>query len=205
MAVLLLGSTQFLLHSRETARAAIFRRESSAATGAITRVRSGRHTDMVLCAFAANGINFTGEWYATTGHGAGLREGDTLPIRFLPSNPAINHPAAWEGPGSTWFVPYLYGAILSAIGITLVSQFRRDRQLLAEGVATAGVITEGHRRGKYGYHTKYQFRTKDGRLVEGSGYRRKRSERGATVCVLYLSQDPQRNAPYPVRMYRLAQ
>jgi hypothetical protein len=207
---LLCGSAVLLFCFREPAqemaRTAALRRGSSETTGVVTRQWSkGRSGEMVSYTFTASGVAFTGECSVPIGHLAGLREADPLPIRFLSSNPAMNHPAGWEGPDPDWWVPCVFSAVFPACGIVLIIGLRRDRQLLAEGVPTAGVVTKRSRGSRGGYAMEYQFRTEDGRVAEGSGGCWNRPEIGSTVCVLYLPQNPRRNKAYSELTYRVAQ
>ena len=207
---LLIGSALLLFYFREPvqemARTAALRRGSRETTGVVTRVRSRyRNPDVVSYTFTANGVALTGECSVPNDHVAGLREADPLPIRFLSSNPAINHPAAWEGPDPHWWVPCVFSMVFPACGFVLIIGLRRDRRLLAEGVPTAGVVTKRSRGSRGGYAMEYQFRTEDGRVAEGSGGCWNRPEIGSTVCVLYLPQNPRRNKAYSELTYRVAQ
>lgn len=206
---LLGGSTLILFYfcwtAQEMARTVALRRGSSEATGVVTRLWKARSTQMMSYAFTANGFALTGECSVPVDHLAGLREADPLPVRFLSSNPAMNHPAAWEGPDPDWWVPFVFSAVFPACGIVLIVGLRRDRQLLAEGVPTAGVVTRRSRGSRGGYAMEYQFRTENGRVAEGSGGCWNRPEIGSTVCVLYLPQNPRRNKAYSELTYRVAQ
>jgi hypothetical protein len=208
--LLLCGSALLLFCFREPAqemaRTAALRRGSRETTGVVTRLWSkGRSGEMVSYTFTANGVAFTGECSVPVGHLAGLREADPLPVRFLSSNPTINHPAAWEGPDPRWWVPCVFSMVFPACGFVLIVGLRRGRQLLAEGVPTAGVVTKRSLGSRGGYAMEYQFRTEDGRVAEGSGGCWNRPEIGSTVCVLYLPQNPRRNKAYSELTYRVAQ
>jgi hypothetical protein len=89
-------------------------------------------------------------------------------------------------------------------GIWFICVLRRDRQLVAEGVPTAGVVRKCSFRGGGVWRAKHEFRTEDGRVAGGSCYSN-RPEIGSSVCVLYLPQNPRRNKMYPVLTYRVAQ
>ncbi len=126
-------------------------------------------------------------------HCVGLRDGSHLTIRFLPSDPGVNHPATWEGPEGDWWAPCIPSAAMTAICIWFLISLHRRSQLLAEGLPAAGVVVSSDR-GWTTWVSKYQFRTADGQVEAGSDA--KRLEVGATICVLYSPKNPQRNCVY---------
>jgi hypothetical protein len=198
--------SEFREESQELARTAALSRGSSRETvGEVTRFWYKRRGSpaVVSYVFPANGVAHTGE--CSLPQQLHFRRGDNLIIRFLTSNPAINHPAAWEVPKRNWWVECASWMLLPVGAIWLFGFLRRDRQLLAEGVPTAGVVLSCSRWGSRGvWRVKYQFRMPDGRVAEGSSYS-DRSEIGSTICVLYLPQNPRRNKVYSGLSYRVAQ
>ncbi len=208
-AMFLLGGFAILVPSsfgraaQEMTRMVALRRGSRETTGVVAREWKKSSTDTASYTFAAGGVALAGE--CSMPFLSRLREGDPLPIRFLPSDPAINHPVAWDGPGSGLLIVCVFSAVFPALGIWLVIQLRRDRRLLAEGVPAAGVIVKRSGGLIGGWATEYRFRTEDGRVAEGRGVFSDRQEIGSTVCVLYLPQDPRRYKPCAGLSYRLAQ
>lgn len=189
--------------AQEMARTAALRRGSSReTTGEVTWV-SSRAPHRLSYAFTANGVALTGEC-SLPSH-LYFRRGDNLIIRFLPSNPAMNHPADWEGPAPDWWVPCVFAAFLALISTPLIVSLRRDRRLVAEGVPVGGVVLKCSPRGRGGWTAKYEFRTEDGRVAEGSSDCWNRLEAGSAVCVLYHPQNPRRNKAYSAVTYRVAQ
>jgi hypothetical protein len=85
--------------------------------------------------------------------------------------------------------------IIGPFGFLVFKGLRRERKLLTEGLPAAGLVTECTRGSRAGYRVKYEFRTEDGSAVQGrcEGGRR---DIDATVCVLYLRQDPRQNMLY---------
>ena len=159
-------------------------------------------TRMVAYAFTADGRRVRGESSVPDRFWEGLQKAGFLPIRYLPANPNINHPLAWEDyPMSAW-VPYLLPVILAGGGVALLFSLRRQAQLAAEGLATPGIVTNC-RRLKGGWKVGYQFRTKEGDLAKGSSRVGRALESGASLCVLYLPQDIRRNQAYPLSFYRV--
>lgn len=187
-------------------------REGLPATGEVKRLwYSGllMTTPWVRYTFTANGAAFTGASSVPEDLRRGLREADPMPIRFLPSNPAVNRPAACDGLGDPdwWVLPcvFLFIPFTAFIVTRAMIPFRQDRQLAAEGVPAAGVVVKCYGGGRGGWMTNYQFRTQDGGVAEGRGACPNRSEIGSTVCVLYLPQNSRRNHLYSTLMYRVAQ
>lgn len=199
---------EFREESQEIARTEALRRGSSRETvGEVTRWWSKRRTSpaMVSYVFTANGVALTGQ--CSLPRHMYFRRGDNLIIRFLSSNPAINHPAAWEVPKRNWWMEFVSWMVLPVGAIWLFWFLRRDRQLLAKGVPTAGVVLRcSFRIPAYGdvRWVKYKFRMLDGKVAEG-GCLSSRWEIGSIICVLYLPHNPRRNKMYSALAYRVAQ
>lgn len=208
IAFVLWGSIQT---AKQMAQMAALSREGLQTTGEVRRLwHSGplMTTPWVSYVFTANGVAFTGKSSVPKHLWNGLREAGPLPIRFMHSNPAINHPAAWEGRANLdrWLLPcaFLVLPFTAFIGTKVMIPLRQDRQLVAGGMPAAGVILKCYGGGRGGWGATYQFRTEDGRLAEGSSSCGNRLEIGSTVCVLYSPQDPKRNHLYSALLYRVA-
>jgi len=131
-----------------------------------------------------------------------LKAGSSLPVRFLPSNPKVNHPIEWdETPMPNW-VPYLVFAVLAAIACLCAIQLRNQMQLLTEGRPAPGIVT-GQRRTKDGTVIRYEFTLLNGATAKGRGQSRRPPAIGSPVCVLYDPENPRRNAPYPLSLVKL--
>ena len=133
-----------------------------------------------------------------------LRTGGTMPIRYVPSDPTINHPAAWEISTVPDWMPFLVPALFVGVGIMFLTLLRRQARIAAEGVPVPGFVTTCFRV-KSGWVVRYRFSTKDGDNARGSGQAASRLEEGTAVCVLYLPQNPKRNQMYPLTFYRVTQ
>jgi hypothetical protein len=157
--------------------------------------------------FFAGGQTVLGEseiprrkWQALTG-------GSHLPVKYVPSEPAINRAAvAYERLVPYW-VPLV--AFVCWIGMIALAVFpiRKERRLLKYGQGAAGVITNNPtvRRPKYGYVVKYEFQLPDGSAVMGKTQREALFHSGQTVCVIYDPKRPRRNGIYPLRLSRIRQ
>jgi hypothetical protein len=133
-----------------------------------------------------------------------LSVGESLGIRFLPSNPAVSHPEDWSDRPTPVWVPYLVGALLIRPAGFLVLAVRRQSRLLAEGHPAQGAVTR-HTRADHGKtRNHYEFRMLSGAVAKGSTAGRNAIAIGAPVCIIYDPDNPRRNAIYPLPFVRLA-
>jgi hypothetical protein len=181
------------------------RAQGREATAKVTRLwRTGGKgaTDMVAYSFSAGAARVHGECEVPFRLWAGLRNGDDLPVRYLPSDPAVNHPAAWEEDTTPMWVALGLPALPAAIGLFLLIMLVRRGQVAACGLPAPGTVTMCDSL-KTGYAVKYRFRTKDGSTIGGRDQSDRPWSAGAAVCVLYMPQNPARNSLYPLTWYRL--
>jgi hypothetical protein len=211
-AMVLLGSVPLLVllrsaNARDKAQAEALRTEGRETAGQIVRLwhTTGKsHTPTVTYAFTANGTRLHADATVPGEFWSGLRTGGVLPVRYLPSDPNINHPAAWEISTVPDWMPFLLPALLGGIGILFLTLLRRQAQVAANGIPAAGVVTKCFRV-KSGWVVRYRFHTKDGAIARGSSQAAGRLEESATICVLYLTKNPKRNQMYPTGLYRVRQ
>jgi len=189
--------------ARKTSQNELLRTQGQEANGEIARLWSGDRgrQHMVGYAFTANGVRVRGEAAVPSSQWAVLQKAGFLPVRYLPSNPAINHPAAWEASTNLW-MPSIAPAILVAGGAFLLWTLRRQNRLTAEGVPAPGVVTRCVRV-KNGWMVRYQFRLRDGTLGKGRCQTQRRLEAGTSVCILYRADNPRSNGVYPGCTYRV--
>ena len=131
-----------------------------------------------------------------------LRAGSSLPVRFLPSNPKVNHPTGWDDTPMRPWVAYLVSGELVAIALVLTILLRKQMRLLTEGRPAPGIVT-GHRRTRGGTVIRYEFQLMNGATAKGRGQSRRPPAVGAPVCVLYDPENPRRSAPYPLTLVKL--
>jgi len=179
------------------------RRDGIEIVGMVTGKETGK-SRMVYYAFTVNGISFTGKARVPEQVFESLQDSDPLPIRYVPANPAVNHPADWESAplDSAWFIAP-FPLVLFAI-IFLIS-LRMERRLVADGVPAVGVITKYGHSYSSGYFANYEFRTEDGKVMTKRVGVPGPLEIGSNIRVLYLRQNPRRNQPYPSPNYRVAE
>jgi hypothetical protein len=197
----------FWLHNegaQDTAQTQLLRTQGQEANGEITKLwhRDRGRGNMVSYAFTANGVRIRGEASVPKERWASIQKAGFLPVRFLPSNPAINHPAAWDETSVPDWFPILVPSMWAVGSLILLISLLRQGKVAAEGVPVAGVVTKCFRI-KGGWATRYQFRANDGTVVNGRDRVYSRLEPGATVCVMYLPENPRRNYLYPMSLYRI--
>ena len=131
-----------------------------------------------------------------------LTVGSSLPVRFLPSDPKVNHPTEWDDTPMPNWLPYLLSGALVVIAFGVTIPLRIQMRLLTEGRPAPGTVT-GHRRTKDGTILRYEFVLLNGATAKGRGQSRRPPAIGAPICVLYDPENPRRNAPYPLCLVRL--
>jgi hypothetical protein len=177
-------------------------REATAKVTRLWRTEGKGATDMVAYSFSAGAARVHGECEVPFRLWAGLRNGADLPVCYLPSDPAVNHPAAWEEDTTPMWVAIGLPALPVAIGLFLLIMLVRRGQVAAHGLPAPGTVTTCDSL-KTGWAVKYRFRTKDGAAIGGRDQADRPYETGAAVCVLYMPRNPARNSLYPLTWYRL--
>ena len=137
-----------------------------------------------------------------------LEAGGLLPVRYLPSNPDLNHPSAWrQKPMSIWLAVLLPAGLLTLL-ICVVIALRRQIELSAEGRAAPAVVTRlqkvHHSHGGGVTIIHYEFRLLSGGIAKGkSSSQRKGVTAGTVLSVLYDPNNPRRSALYPLDLVRV--
>ena len=134
-----------------------------------------------------------------------LRAGSSIPVRYDVNSPSLNFPVSAIPDAFSYLVAPLFSGLLILIAVFLVTRIRRQRYLLVEGRPARGVIT-AHKKASHGAtFVYYEFQ-----MLSGSTHKA-RSEPtnkppaiGSTVCVVYDSDNPNRQALYPMALVRLA-
>lgn len=179
------------------------RQEGRNTVGKVTATHAGHGSPTVTYAFEANGLNYSGKAELTNYHLI-FHESDQIAIRYLPTDPTVNHPADWEWSGLVIMdlIPKVFMLFLTSIGVVALVALFRDRKLARRGRPTKGVVRDCSA-GKSGFRVEYEFRTDDGVPVTGHASSPDEYGAGARVCILYLPQKPQRNSMYPLRYFEV--
>jgi hypothetical protein len=184
---------------------ALLRNNGRDVVAEVTRLSYRRHgPTSVDYDFTFNGATYPGSAEEpNAGPGASLRKSDKILVRFLPSNPAVNHPYAWEWSPAIGWVWVAFQVFFWAMGGAALVVLCRDRTLARKGNVASGVVTNCVPKDG-SFHVEYEFRTADGAPMKGNADRKEEYEAGARVWVLYLPQRPRRNDLYPLLLFNVA-
>ena len=136
-----------------------------------------------------------------------LQAGSSIPVRYVPAQPAINHPAEWNVRVMPWFVSVLVAAMFLVMTSVMSLLIRGQWRLLAEGRPAPGIVT-GYKKTDKAVAMEYEFRLLSGALKKGRGGAASSTKKlppvGSVVCILYEPDNPRRNGLYPLQLVRLA-
>jgi hypothetical protein len=184
---------------------ALLRSDGRDVVGEVTRISSGRGSVTAHYRFNVNGVTYFGTALEpdTRAPGASPNQLDKIPVRFLPSNPTINHPGAWEWSPYTELVPRLFLIFFFSMGTVLLVYLCRQRKLVRHGKPAAGIVTSCIRKNRT-FWVEYEFQTENGSRLTGHGDSTDSYEAGAPIWILYLPQRPSRNGVYPLSLFDVA-
>jgi hypothetical protein len=179
------------------------RRDGRDTVGRVSAMHSGRGGSTVRYTFTANGTNYLGKAQMPN-YRLVLHESDQIAVRYLPSDPTVNHPADWEWSGLTDVIPEALALFFVAVGSVALVVLLRDRKLAREGKVAEGIVTDCAA-DKQQFRVEYQFSTDDGARIEGHSSCSERYEVGACIWIIYLAKKPRRNHSYPLELFRVAE
>jgi hypothetical protein len=187
-------------------RSAILRSDGLTAEGEVLETwRAGRGRGYLVAqyTFLANGGSFTGEADIPEKLEKSFQEESVISIRYLPSDPAINDPAAWEESVAFTWILELVPLMLAALGFRLLFMMRAEKNLMIHGHTAIALVGECTR-GRNGFGVTYEFQTADGESLQGCDTLGSPRKEGAEVCILYWPQNPTRGRVYPIGSYRVS-
>jgi hypothetical protein len=194
-----LGLSAFRQEQQRTA----LRQDGRDIVGRVITTHAGHGDSTVSYTFTVNGSTYLGKAQMPN-YRLALRESDEIAVRFLPSNPALNHPAAWEWSGLRDFMPKIFALFFMIVGAIALGALLRDRKLAREGKVAEGVVTDCAC-DKSWFRVDYEFRTEDGELMKGHNDFKDEYGAGARMWILYLSQKPRRNHSYPLPFFEVVE
>lgn len=207
MVLTIVGCLWYCKHAvHEMRERAALSRDGVEVRGKIIEIhRAGRGPDVVHYAFTVNDVTFSGTNDVPPKLMRSLQTSNSIILRYIPSNPNVNHPEAWE-----WSLASEWPVIFMLLGFVLVScagciSFFRQRQVAAYGNSVVGTVTKCQMNGRGQIRIRYEFQTKTGAPFTGTSYSAIRQEIGTSVWILYLPQNPKRNLLYPVPGYDVSQ
>jgi hypothetical protein len=172
------------------------RQSSSQVTRKWTQRRSSG--PYVSYTFAVDGTYYSGQSEIPRDIWRNLRQYDSLPIRYLPQNPNVNKPVAWEASTPAVLLSLLFPAFLAIFGLLIARRLPLQRRLAVEGIGVRGCIMECIGPTRSGFVLNYTFRNANNKDVEIGGCPSDHScGVGPNVWVLYLPADPSRSEIYP--------
>ena len=171
--------------------------------GAITGLPVPSSVDArVRYTFRAGGVTYSGDARVPEELAHSLAKSKSLPILYLPANPAINRPAAWELSPSSQLALLLAPVIAAVLGLLLFVPLSIEHRMAAEGKPALAVVRKCTK-GRNGYLVKYELRLGDDETtINGRGWCKSHQEPGNGIWVLYLPGERHRNLPYPLSYCR---
>ena len=196
------GSACYGIFTQIQQRTAL-RRDGRDTVASVTATHAGHGSPTVTYVFKANGLSYSGK-AEIPNYRLILHESDSIAVRYLPSDPTVNHPADWEWSGLGDLIPEAFMLFLTSVGGVALVALVRDRKLAREGKPVKGVVIDCSR-GKTEFRVEYEFRTDNGLQVTGHSSSPDEYGAGARVWILYLPQKPQRSRMYPVRYFEVVE
>jgi hypothetical protein len=160
--------------------------------------RSGVFIDYT---FNVNGVGYHGAVLLPNDRRIDPNVGQSIAIRYLPSDPSVSHPSGWERSGEWDLVPNLFMLFFIGLGAKGAVAIIRDKSLARKGWVVEGKVTSCVPKGRR-FSVDYKFRTEDGSLMEGTNDYSDEYEVGACIFIIYLRKYPTRNKNYPLDSYR---
>jgi hypothetical protein len=177
-------------------------------TAVVTQLLSAKGGTYVRYTFRVGSVWYQGETKLPRDGRADPSVNQPILVRYLPSDPSVNHPSAWEWSLGwdtvpvLWFVLLAFGAFAAAL-IT-AGTLLRERTLAREGLVAEGQVTAcSPNRSKFS--VEYKFHAEGNVIMEGSNeYSDNEYEVGSSVRVIYLRHHPKTNALYPLSSFYVA-
>lgn len=129
---LMTGNFCFEIH-KQIQRRTILRHEGRETVGSVTATHTGHGSPTVTYVFKANGLKYSGK-AEILNYRLVLHESDPIAIRYIPTDPTVNHPADWEWSSQGDLVPEVFILLFTSVGVmALVALFRNRRSARHEG------------------------------------------------------------------------
>ena len=185
--------------------------ESAQVRGVVERMgrtRGDSPKPIIVYGYTVAGVDHQGRSTLRRSEAARYPVGASLEVRYLPSDPRVSWIAGHEPRGVPSWLPIIVALGMAPWSPLIAKALRRQRRLLEEGrPAIARVTSSRQRHGTHGHthqHVEYEFTTLSGARRTGRfDAQRNVPVPGSTILVLYDPDEPKRQAPYPIRLYRV--
>lgn len=174
------------------------------ASGSITKLTKeskDSNSGTVHYAFEAEGAQHLGRMRIRRSWWRELTVGDPINVRYAAGAPSINVPDGLLPRVLPFWLPYLIGGVLVGIAALFAAILRSEMRLLSEGRIAEGTVREVKvSKSQHGTHRsmRYDFALLSGARMTGkAGASRTPPAIGSTLVVIYDSENPKRNKPYP--------
>jgi len=168
---------------------------------------TGESKGLLSYTFEVDGTIFGGRAEVPVDIRDNLHAGDSLPVRYLPATPDVNHPAAWEeSPNSDWW-GLTFPVFLVFMGFLFVWRFPLQYRVAVNGVPAWACIAEHEslEPSKGQRWESYTFRNAEDEVQFGRCPCDVGLKAGTTVCVLYLPKNPIVSHIYPLDFFEIEQ
>lgn len=204
------GAALWVEAGRDRDRRALLIQEGVVAQATITaleRTRGGEARYYIVLRYDAGGGFLENKARVGRGTWSRMAVGATLPVRYLPADPARSWIVGYEPKGvPPWLAPVVSIGLLAAaglIGFVLLGQWR----LVSEGRPVEARVTRSrrvyHTHGGGGQQVYYEFRVLSGALRTGHyGLAKVAPPAGTSLTILYHPDDPKHSARYPLSLVR---
>lgn len=170
--------------------------------GAITQLHVSNSLESeVSYTFSAGDAKYTGAARVPAELARSLRGFKSLAVLYLPANPAINEPAAWEPLPHLQLALLVVPTIAAVLGLMLFVLMGIEYRMAAEGKPALAMVSKCTE-GRHGYLIHYRIRLGEEMWIKGRGWCKSPQEPGNGIWVLYAPGRPRRSLPYPLAYFR---
>ncbi len=196
--------------SRQAADRLMFAERGVTTDAEVTRVWRAGSSDSkrywIAYRFDVDTRPYEGETRVSQSLSRSLQAGALVTIKYLRDDPTRSTLASGPAGALPVWLPYLVGAMIVSGGLLVVWMVMRQRSLLIEGRAAPAVVTDVVvRKTGHGSHRsiRYKFPVMSGAIATGkSDASRKPPAVGTVLCIVYMPDEPNRSAPYPLALVR---
>lgn len=117
----------FEIH-KQTQQRRILREQGRDTIGSVTATHAGHGSPTVTYVFKANGLNYSGK-AEVLNYRLVLHERDPISVRYLPTDPTVNHPTDWEWSVEGDLIPEVFMLFFTSVGVMALVALIRNRRL----------------------------------------------------------------------------